>query len=196
MSAPLVNKTILNDKEIGDLCEHYGMISPYHPTIVKESAEEKIISFGQSSFGYDIRVTDEFKIFTPSTGNLTYIDPKNFDPNALVDYKGRVCIIPPNSFGLARSVETFKVPRDVLGVCVGKSTYARCGIIVNVTPLEPGWEGVLTIEISNTTPLPCRIYAFEGIAQILWFRGTIPSVTYKDRAGKYQNQVGITLSKV
>ena len=154
-----------------------------------------VVSYGVSSYGYDIRVADEFKIFTNI--NSTLIDPKDFDPKSFVDLKADVCIVPPNSFALARTVEYFKIPRDVLTICLGKSTYARCGIIVNVTPFEPEWEGHVTIEISNTTPLPAKIYANEGIAQVLFFQGDEPpEVSYKDKKGKYQSQTGVTLPKI
>jgi dCTP deaminase len=145
--------------------------------------------------GYDIRVTDEYKVFT--NVHQRVVDPKRFDPQSFVDLKGTECVIPPNSFALARSVEFFRMPRSIVGICIGKSSYARCGIVVNITPLEPGWEGHLTIEISNTTPLPARIYSHEGIAQVLFFEaGALPEVSYADRKGKYQGQEGITLPKV
>jgi dCTP deaminase len=159
-------------------------------------AQEKIISYGTSSYGYDVRCADEFKIFT--NVHNTVVDPKNFDPNSFVDFKGDRCIIPPNSFALARTVEYFRVPRDILIICLGKSTYARCGIIVNVTPLEPEWEGHITLEFSNTTPLPAVIYANEGVAQFLFFQADkddICEVSYKDRGGKYQGQTGVTLPR-
>ena len=182
---------ILVDWEIREYCKKYRMLDPFEERLKREG----VISYGLSSMGYDIRVTDEFKVFT----NLkqAVVDPKEFDPNSFIDFKGPVCTIPPNSFTLARSVEYFRMPRSVLGICLGKSSYARCGIVVNITPLEPGWEGHLTIEISNTTPLPARIYSFEGIAQVLFFEsGSLPEVTYADRRGKYQGQQGITLPKV
>ena len=154
-----------------------------------------VVSYGLSSYGYDIRVADEFKIFTNVGG--TVVDPKNFDEKNIVDFKGDVCIVPPNSFALARTIEYFKMPRDVLAICLGKSTYARCGIIVNVTPFEPGFEGHITIEISNTTPLPAKIYANEGIAQALFLQGyEICEVSYADKKGKYQRQKGITLPRI
>lgn len=157
--------------------------------------KEKIVSYGTSSYGYDVRCAPEFKIFTNI--NSTIVDPKHFDEKCFVDVEGPECIIPPNSFALARTVEYFRIPRDVLVVCLGKSTYARCGIIVNVTPLEPEWEGHVTLEFSNTTPLPARIYAGEGVAQMLFFRGSEPCETsYKDRKGKYQGQTGVTIPKV
>ena len=173
-----------------------GMIDPYVSHQVKEVEGRRVISYGLSSYGYDLRLADEFKIFTPATGQLTVIDPKAMDPLAMVDYKGDVCIIPPNSFALARTLEYLRIPRNVVTICLGKSTYARVGIIVNVTPFEPEWEGHVTIEISNTTPLPAKIYANEGIAQVLFFEGREPITSYKDRGGKYQGQTGITLAHV
>ena len=168
-----------------------GMIVPFTATQVSDGA----ISYGVSSYGYDIRVADEFKIFT--NVNNTVVDPKNFDNSAFVEFKGDVCTIPPNSFALARTVEYFFIPRDILTLCVGKSTYARCGIIVNVTPFEPEWEGYVTLEISNTTPLPARIYANEGIAQVLFFQADeVCETSYADRKGKYQGQHGITLPRM
>lgn len=168
-----------------------GMIAPFHESQVREG----VISSGVSSYGYDMRISDEFKIFTNI--NSTVIDPKNFDPRSFVDFKGDVCIVPPNSFALGRSVEYFRIPRDVLVICLGKSTYARCGIVVNVTPLEPEWEGHVTIEISNTTPLPAKIYANEGIAQLIFLAGAEAcEVSYKDKSGKYQAQRGITLPRM
>jgi dCTP deaminase len=167
------------------------MIEPFVETQVRGSA----ISYGVSSYGYDIRVADEFKIFTNI--NNTLVDPKSFDPRSFVDYQGPVCIVPPNSFALGRSVEYFRIPRNVLTICVGKSTYARCGIITNVTPFEPEWEGFVTLEISNTTPLPAKIYANEGIAQVLFFESDEACQTsYADRQGKYQGQQGIVLPTV
>ncbi len=183
--------TIQSDRWIRQMAEEHRMIEPYAPNQVRDGG----ISWGVSSFGYDIRVAPEFKVFT-NVHNVV-VDPKAFDDRSFVDVNAPHCIIPPNSFALARTVEYFRVPRDVLVLCVGKSTYARCGIIVNVTPLEPGWEGFLTLEISNTTPLPAKIYADEGIAQLLFFRGSEePEVTYADRKGKYQNQVGVTLPRL
>jgi dCTP deaminase len=168
-----------------------GMIKPFEDRQVRTGT----ISFGLSSYGYDIRIADEFKIFTNI--NNTIVDPKAFDPRSFVDFKGSVCIIPPNSFALGRSVEYFKIPRNVLTLTVGKSTYARCGIITNVTPFEPEWEGFVTLEISNTTPLPAKIYANEGIAQVLFFESDEPcAVSYADRQGKYQGQQGIVLPTV
>jgi dCTP deaminase len=183
--------TIRNDRWIQRMSQEHGMIEPFEPAQVREGT----ISYGVSSFGYDIRVAPEFKVFT-NVFNVV-VDPKEFDDRSFVDVNAESCIIPPNSFALARTVEYFRVPRDTLVLCVGKSTYARCGIIVNVTPLEPSWEGYLTLEISNTTPLPARIYANEGIAQLLFFQGDEePMVAYADRKGKYQNQVGVTLPKL
>jgi dCTP deaminase len=173
------------------MVKEYQMIEPY----VESQVKDNTVSFGVSSYGYDIRIADEFKIFTNI--NTTVVDPKNFDPKSFVDFKGDVAIIPPNSFALGRSVEYFRIPRNVLTICVGKSTYARCGIITNVTPFEPEWEGFVTLEISNTTPLPARIYANEGIAQVLFFESDEEClVSYRDKKGKYQKQTGITLPKV
>lgn len=188
--------TILSDFEIEELSNHQGMISPFHKTQVREIENgNKIISYGLSSYGYDARVANEFKIFTNI--NSSVVDPKNFCEHTFFSKVGDECIIPPNSFALARTVETFKIPRDVLVICVGKSTYARCGIIVNVTPLEPEWEGYVTLEFSNTTPLPAKIYAGEGACQFLFFKGAMPCRTsYKDKLGKYQGQTGVTLPKV
>jgi dCTP deaminase len=167
------------------------MISPF----CEKQVREGVISYGLSSYGYDLRVADEFKIFT--NVNSAVVDPKNFDERSFVSVRADSVMVPPNSFALARSVEYFKIPRDVLTICVGKSTYARCGIIVNVTPFEPEWEGFVTLEISNTTPLPAKIYANEGLCQILFFQGDEPcQVSYKDKAGKYQNQIGIVLPKL
>jgi dCTP deaminase len=167
------------------------MIEPFTDSQVRAG----VISYGLSSYGYDVRIADEFKIFTNI--NHTVVDPKHFDPRSFVDVKAKECIIPPNSFALARSVEYFRIPRNVLVVCVGKSSYARCGIIVNVTPLEPEWEGIVTLEVSNTTPLPARIYAGEGIAQFLFFEGNEPCETsYADKKGKYQAQQGLTLPRL
>lgn len=170
------------------------MISPYEPDQIRENEKGRLISYGTSSYGYDVRCANEFKIFTNI--NSSVVDPKNFDRGSFVDVQTDVCIIPPNSFVLARTVEYFKIPRDVLTVCVGKSTYARCGIIVNVTPLEPEWEGHVTLEFSNTTPLPAKIYANEGVAQMLFFTGDeICKVSYKDRDGKYQGQTGVVIPR-
>ncbi len=184
--------SIKPDHWIRQQAKDYGMIEPFED----QQRRDGMISYGLSSFGYDIRVAKDFRIFTPATGELTVIDPKAVDERALQSYHGDDCIIPPNSFALARTIEYFRIPRNVLAVCVGKSTYARCGIIVNVTPFEPEWEGYVTIEISNTTPLPARIYAGEGIAQVLFFEGEAPEVSYADRNGKYQKQTGITLPRL
>jgi dCTP deaminase len=168
-----------------------GMIEPFEAGQVREG----VISYGVSSYGYDIRVADEYKIFT--NVNTTVIDPKAFDPRSFVDYRGDACIVPPNSFALARTVEYLRIPRGVLTICLGKSTYARCGIIVNVTPLEPEWEGHVTLEISNTTPLPAKIYSNEGIAQLLFLEGSeVCEVSYRDKKGKYQRQTGVTLPRL
>ena len=170
-----------------------GMIEPF----VAHQVRDGLISFGLSSYGYDIRVAEDFKIFTPGLGDLTVVDPKRFDTRAMVDFRGDVCVIPPNSFALGRSVEYFRVPRDVLCICLGKSTYARCGIIVNITPFEPEWEGYVTLEISNTTPLPAKIYAGEGIAQVLFFQADeVCEVSYADKKGKYQRQQSIVLPRL
>ena len=182
---------LLVDWEIRDYVKKYRMLDPFEERLVRDGK----ISYGLSSMGYDIRVTDEFKIFT--NARMAVVDPKQFNPHSFIDYQGNECLVPPNSFALARSVEYFRLPRSVIGLCIGKSSYARCGIVVNITPLEPEWEGHLTIEISNTTPLPARIYSFEGIAQVLFFEaGSLPEVSYADRKGKYQSQQGITLPKV
>lgn len=171
-----------------------GMISPFEPGQVRERDDGRIISYGTSSYGYDVRCSTEFKIFTNI--NSAIVDPKNFDDNSFVNVDSDVCIIPPNSFALARTIESFRIPRNVLTVCLGKSTYARCGIIVNVTPLEPEWEGQVTLEFSNTTPLPAKIYANEGVAQMLFFESDeVCETSYADRAGKYQGQSGVTLPK-
>ena len=184
--------SIKSDKWIRRMAEQNGMIEPFFPTQVRSVNDQKVISFGTSSYGYDVRCAGEFKIFTNVHSGI--IDPKNFDPSSFVDIQGDVCIIPPNSFALARTVEYFKIPRNVITICLGKSTYARCGIIVNVTPLEPEWEGHVTLEFSNTTPLPAKIYANEGIAQMLFLESDeVCDVSYKDRAGKYFGQRGVTL---
>jgi dCTP deaminase len=183
--------SVLSDKTIRKLAREEGMISPFEDKQVREGK----ISYGLSSFGYDARVSEEFKIFT--NVNSEIIDPKDFKSTNFVTKNGTECIIPPNSFVLARTVECFKIPKDVLVICLGKSTYARCGIIVNVTPLEPGWEGHVTLEFSNTTPLPAKIYANEGAAQFIFLKGNeTPEVTYADRNGKYMGQTGVTLPKV
>ena len=178
------------------MAREHGMIEPFEPDQVKQAADgSRLISYGTSSYGYDIRCSREFKIFTNI--NSAVVDPKAFDAASFVDFEGDVCIIPPNSFALARTVEYFRIPRTVLTVCVGKSTYARCGIIVNVTPFEPEWEGYVTLEFSNTTPLPAKIYAGEGIAQELFFEADEPCETsYRDRGGKYQGQVGVTVPRL
>lgn len=185
--------SILSDKEIRRLATAQKMIEPFIERQVRElGAREHVISYGLSSYGYDLRVADEFKVFTNVFN--TVVDPKHFDPKSFVDLKADVCIVPPNSFALARSIEYFRIPRDILTICLGKSTYARCGIIVNVTPFEPEWEGHVTLEISNTTPLPAKIYANEGLAQVVFFRATEAcEVSYANRSGKYQKQHGITL---
>jgi len=187
--------SIKSDKWIRRMAQETGMIEPFEPGQVKEANGHRIVSYGTSSYGYDIRCADEFKLFTNI--NTTIVDPKNFDQNNFVDVSGKgYCIIPPNSFALARTVEYFRIPRNVLTICLGKSTYARCGIIVNVTPFEPEWEGFVTLEFSNTTPLPAKIYANEGVAQVLFFESDeVCEVSYKDRGGKYQGQKGVTLPK-
>lgn len=173
----------------------YPMIEPFCENLVRKSGDTKVISYGVSSYGYDVRCAAEFKVFTNI--NNTVVDPKNFDESAFITIEGNECIIPPNSFALTRTIEFFRIPRDVLVVCLGKSTYARCGIIINVTPIEPEFEGHVVIEISNTTTLPCKIYANEGIAQFLFFESDEEcEVSYRDRGGKYQGQTGITLAKV
>jgi dCTP deaminase len=173
------------------MAKETGMILPFEEKQVRAGG----ISYGVSSYGYDIRIANEFKIFTNI--NNTIVDPKQFDTKSFVDFKGDVCVIPPNSFALGKSVEYFKIPRNVMTICVGKSTYARCGIITNVTPFEPEWEGFVTLEISNTTPLPAKIYANEGIAQVLFFESDeVCEISYADKKGKYQSQVGITLPKI
>ena len=182
--------SIKSDKWIRKMSLNEEMISPF----VDNQIRKGTISYGLSSYGYDIRVSDEYKVFT--NVNNSVVDPKKFDEKSFIDYKGDICIVPPNSFALARSIEYFKIPRSVLTVCLGKSTYARCGIIVNVTPFEPEWEGHVTLEISNTTPLPAKIYSNEGLCQVLFFESDeICEKSYKDKKGKYQNQRGITLAK-
>ncbi|MBI3551594.1 MAG: dCTP deaminase [Elusimicrobia bacterium] len=179
------------DSWIRKMCLEHNMIEPF---LDRQEGDGKV-SYGLSSYGYDIRVADEYKIFTNVYGAV--IDPKAFDSKAFVDHKGATCVVPPNSFALARTVERFKMPRNALAICLGKSTYARCGIIVNVTPLEPTWEGYLTLEISNTTPLPAKVYSHEGIAQLLFFEGTeVCETAYADRKGKYQNQVGVVPPRI
>ena len=185
-----------SDKWIRRMALEHRMIDPFTDGQVRRSdSGAPFISYGLSSYGYDLRVSNEFKVFTNVFN--TVVDPKAFDPRSFVDMKTDICVVPPNSFALARSVEYFRIPRDVLTICVGKSTYARCGIIVNVTPFEPEWEGYVTLEISNTTPLPAKVYANEGLCQILFFRSDEPcEISYADRKGKYQNQQGIVLPKL
>ena len=186
--------TIKSDRWITRMAREHGMIEPFEPRQVRSSSSGRTISYGVSSYGYDVRCAEEFKIFTNI--NSTIVDPKAFDAKSFVDFRGDCCIIPPNSFALARTVEYFRVPGNVLILCVGKSTYARCGVIVNVTPLEPGWEGQVTLEFSNTTPLPAKIYANEGVAQMLFFESDeVCETSYRDRAGKYMGQRGVTLPK-
>ena len=183
--------SIKSDKWIERMSLKSNMISPF----CNENVSSQVISYGLSSYGYDIRVSDEYKIFTNINNRV--IDPKQFDVGSFIDFKGDVCIVPPNSFALARSIEYFKIPRNVLTICLGKSTYARCGIIVNVTPFEPEWEGYVTLEISNTTPLPAKIYSNEGLCQVIFFESDEDCrVSYKDKKGKYQAQEGITLPKI
>ncbi|MGD8808300.1 MAG: dCTP deaminase [Gammaproteobacteria bacterium] len=186
--------SIRSDTWIRRMATEYGMIEPFEAGQVRGSDDARSISYGTSSYGYDVRCADEFKIFTNI--NSAIVDPKAFDESSFVDLRGDVCIIPPNSFALARTVEYFRIPRTVLTICLGKSTYARCGIIVNVTPLEPEWEGHVTLEFSNTTPLPAKIYANEGVAQMLFFEADeVCETSYADRAGKYQGQRGVTLPR-
>ncbi len=183
--------SIKSDRWIRKMAQEHDMINPF----TEKQVRKGVISYGLSSYGYDLRVADEFKIFT--NVNNAIVDPKQFDEKSFVTIQSDICIVPPNSFALARSVEYFKIPRDVLTICVGKSTYARCGVIVNVTPFEPEWEGFVTLEISNTTPLPAKIYANEGLCQILFFQSDEPCETsYKDKNGKYQAQHGIVLPKL
>jgi len=183
--------TVKPDRWIRRMALEHNMIEPFEDRQIRDG----VISYGLSSYGYDIRVADEFRIFT--NVNSTIVDPKHFDPLSFVEFKGAVCIIPPNSFALGRSVEYFRIPRNVLTICVGKSTYARCGIIVNVTPFEPEWEGFVTLEISNTTPLPARIYANEGLCQVIFFASDEEcEISYKDKKGKYQAQQGIVLPRL
>jgi len=189
--------SIKSDKWIRRMAASKQMIEPFEPNQIKEANGQRVVSYGTSSYGYDIRCSNEFKLFTNI--NTTIVDPKNFDENSFVDVKNDVCIIPPNSFALARTVEYFRIPRNVLTICLGKSTYARCGIIVNVTPFEPEWEGYVTLEFSNTTPLPAKIYANEGVAQVIFFEADeddICETSYRDRGGKYQGQHGVTLPKI
>jgi dCTP deaminase len=187
--------SIKSDKWIRRMAAQHGMIEPFETGQVREVDGRRIVSYGTSSYGYDVRCSDEFKVFTNVYS--TVVDPKNFDDKSFVDLKGPVCVIPPNSFALARTVERFRIPRNVLVICLGKSSYARCGIVVNVTPLEPEWEGYVTLEFSNTTPLPAKIYANEGVAQMLFFESDeVCETSYADRGGKYQGQKGVTLPKV
>ena len=182
------------DSWIRHMAEHHGMIDPFEPGQIREVDGRRVISYGTSSYGYDLRCAPEFKVFTNVYSAV--VDPKAFDPSSFVDINADVCIIPPNSFALARTVEYFRIPRSVLTICLGKSTYARCGIIVNVTPLEPEWEGHVTLEFSNTTPLPAKIYANEGVAQVLFLESDQAcEVSYRDRGGKYQGQQGVTLPR-
>lgn len=184
--------SIKSDRWITRMAEDEGMISPFEAGQVRETDKGRIISYGVSSYGYDVRCADEFKIFTNI--NSAIVDPKAFDSNSFIDVQSDVCIIPPNSFALARTIEYFRIPRNVLTICLGKSTYARCGIIVNVTPLEPEWEGHVTLEFSNTTSLPAKIYANEGIAQMIFLESDeVCATSYRDRRGKYQGQRGVTL---
>lgn len=181
------------DRWIRQMALEFNMIEPF----VDGQRRNGIISYGLSSYGYDIRVANEFKVFTPGMGDLALVDPKHLATQAMVDFTGDICIIPPNSFALARSLEYLRMPRNVLGAVLGKSTYARCGIVTNFTPLEPGWHGYITIEISNTTPLPAKIYANEGIAQVLFFEGDEPcEISYADKKGKYQGQTGVVLPRL
>lgn len=184
--------SIKSDRWIQRMAKEHALITPFVENQVRYRGDERVISYGTSSYGYDVRCANEFKVFTNI--HSTIVDPKRFDENSFVDIKSDVCIIPPNSFALARTVEYFRIPRNVLTICLGKSTYARCGIIVNVTPLEPEWEGHVTLEFSNTTPLPAKIYANEGVAQMLFLESDeICLTSYRDRGGKYQGQVGVTL---
>ncbi len=189
--------SIKSDRWIRKMAQEQGLITPFHAQQIRQDKQhQKIISYGTSSYGYDVRCADEFKIFTNI--NSAIVDPKNFDDSSFVDVQSDVCIIPPNSFALARTIEYIRIPRNVLTICLGKSTYARCGIIVNVTPLEPEWEGHVTLEFSNTTPLPAKIYANEGVAQFLFFESDADDIcetSYKDRSGKYQGQRGVTLPR-
>lgn len=187
----LLNNMFLSDKKIKEYAKKNKMITPFKDSQVRKG----VISYGLSSYGYDLRITNEFKIFT--NVNNAIVDPKNFNSKSFMDFKGKVCIIPPNSFCLARTIEYLKIPRNIICICLGKSTYARCGIIVNVTPLEPEWEGYVTIEISNTTPLPVKVYANEGICQVLFAKGDEEcKISYADKKGKYQKQKKLTLPKI
>lgn len=185
--------SIKSDRWIKRMSIEHGLIEPFE----EKQISNGVISYGLSSYGYDVRVARKFKIFTSATGEPTYVDPKSFDEKVFIDFEGDSCIIPPNSFALAETVEYFRIPRDVMAICIGKSSYARCGIIVNVTPFQPEWEGIVTLEISNTTPLPAKIYANEGICQVLFFQSDEPcEVSYRDKKGKYQNQQGVTPPKL
>ena len=176
------------------MAKDHGLIDPFEPGQVKQQGDRKLVSYGTSSYGYDVRCATEVRIFTNIKSSI--VDPKNFDSNSFVNLDTDVCIIPPNSFALARTVEYFRIPRNILTICLGKSTYARCGIIVNVTPLEPEWEGHVTLEFSNTTTLPAKVYANEGVAQMIFFESDeVCETSYKDRGGKYQGQTGVTLPK-
>lgn len=187
--------SIKPDHWIREMSLQYGLIEPFTEKQIKNLNGNGTVSYGLSSYGYDIRVADEFKVFTNVYNSI--VDPKNFNENAFVNIRTNECIVPPNSFALARSVEYFRIPRNVLTICLGKSTYARCGIIVNVTPFEPEWEGHVTLEISNTTPLPAKIYANEGIAQVIFFQSTEScEISYKDRKGKYMHQQGIVVPRM
>jgi dCTP deaminase len=186
--------SIKSDKWIRAMALEHGMIEPFESGQVRANGGERLISYGTSSYGYDVRCSSQFKVFTNI--NSATVDPKHFDESSFVDVVSEVCVIPPNSFALASTVEYFRIPRNVLTICLGKSTYARCGIIVNVTPLEPEWEGHVTLEFSNTTTLPAKIYANEGVAQMLFFESDeVCEVSYKDRGGKYQGQTGVTLPR-
>lgn len=186
--------SIKSDRWIRHKAVAAGMIEPFEPGQIRDNGSGRIVSYGTSSYGYDVRCADEFKIFTNI--NSAIVDPKSFDDSSFVDLRSEVCVIPPNSFALARTVEYFRIPRNVLTICLGKSTYARCGIIVNVTPLEPEWEGHVTLEFSNTTPLPAKIYANEGVAQMLFLESDeVCESSYRDRGGKYQGQLGVTLPR-
>ncbi|MCH6554517.1 MAG: dCTP deaminase [Acidobacteria bacterium] len=183
--------SVKSDRWIRQMAREQRMIEPF----AEAQKRERVISYGLSSYGYDLRVADEYRIFT--NVNTTVVDPKNFDARSFVEYKGDICVIPPNSFALARSVEYFRIPRNVLTICLGKSTYARCGIIVNVTPFEPEWEGYVTLEISNTSPLPARVYSNEGLCQVIFLESDeLCEVSYKDKKGKYQAQQGIVLPRI
>ena len=186
---------LLSDSDIRDFVKKYKMIEPYEDTLIKQVDDRKLVSYGLSSYGYDLRVSNEFKVFTNVYNSI--VDPKNFSDDSFVDIKGSYCIVPPNSFALARSIEYFRIPRNILTICIGKSTYARCGIIVNVTPFEPEWEGHVTLEISNTTPLPAKVYSNEGIAQVLFLEAkNMCEISYADRKGKYMKQQGIVVPRM